>query len=82
MTDLATLQLWLTEAQAARHSVMTTGAVTEIWRDGRRLTYSRESSRDLDSYISWLQAEILKLTDAANGTTVSRRRSISVIFGG
>lgn len=82
MADLTTLQAWLTEAEAARHALATGASVVEIWRDGRRIVYTKANLPDLQKYIDSLKADIATAQDAANGTTVMRRRSIGVIFGG
>lgn len=81
MADLATLRSRLTEAEDARHQLALGQTVVEIARDGRRMTFSKASESALDGYMATLTEQIRRAEDAANGTTVSRRRSIGVIFG-
>lgn len=78
MADLVQLQTWLAEAEAARHAIAIGGGVQEVWRDGRRVTYTARSLKDLDSYVSWLKAEIAKLENAAAGRPV--RSAIGVTY--
>lgn len=82
MADITTLRGWLAEAETARHSLAMGQSVAEVWRDGRRMTFTKSSLSDLGKYIADLEGQIAKLVDEENGTTATRRRSISVIFGG
>jgi len=81
MADLAQYQAWLTEAESALHTVMTGSGVAEVWREGRRVVYTKRNASDLQAYVTWLRGEIARLTEQENGT-VSGRRSIGVVFGG
>lgn len=82
MADLATLQGWLTEAESARHQLSLGQSVVEVSRSGRRIAYTEASLPSLNSYIADLEAQIRRKEDEANGTTLSRRRSIGVVFRG
>lgn len=59
MTDLATLQARLVEAQAAYHTIMLGGGVVVVVdQNGERVEYSRASGPALAKYIATLQAQI------------------------
>lgn len=77
MADLATLQTRLSEAEAARHALLTGARVQVVARDGRRVEYTSASGSiaQLESYISQLQADIAKLTGAASDDWRLNRRA-------
>lgn len=78
MTDTATLQVRLVEAETARHKIATgKGVQTITYRDGGSVTYSRATLSDLDSYIASLKSEIA----GATADPASRRRPIFLGFG-
>lgn len=74
-TDLSTLQAYRDEAVVARHKIATGERVVEIWRDGRRLTFSATDIARLTAYIETLDREIATATAEAAGRP--RRGSIS-----
>lgn len=66
MADLAQLQIWLTEAQNAYHTVMLGGGVTVVVdQNGERIEYSRANATSLAKYIATLQAQINSLLGVA-----------------
>lgn len=78
MATLTQLQTWLSEAEAARHTLAMGETVAEIMRDGRKVTYSRANLSDLNNYIAWLEAEIERKTNDAAGNP--RRSAIGVTY--
>jgi hypothetical protein len=74
MTDLATLQTRLTEAESQLHKLVTGTSVVEVWRDGRRIIYSKADIEALRSYISDLKAEIAAQTGETMADTRLNRR--------
>lgn len=78
MASLAQLQTWLTEAEAARHSLALGEQVAEVWKDGRRVTYTQARLPDLDAYIKTLQRDIQQATALAEGRP--RRSAIGFHF--
>ena len=80
MATLDQLQTWLGEAESARHALAMGEALVEVWRDGRRVTYSKASLNDLQSYIDWLNAEIARVTAQASGKP--RRRALGFRWSG
>lgn len=80
MATLDQLNTWLSEAEAARHSLAMGEAVVEVWRDGRRVTYSRANLAALTSYIDRLNAEIEQAQASACGR--ARRRALGVVWSG
>lgn len=76
MADLTTLRTWLSEAEAARHALALGQSVVEVVRDGRRMRFNEQDGAHLDTYIADLVAQIAQLEDAANGTSLTRRRAI------
>jgi hypothetical protein len=78
MASLAQLETWLEEAETARHNLAMGEQVVEIWRDGRRVSYSQTNLRALTDYVAWLHAEIGKVTAAAAGRP--RRSAIGTVW--
>lgn len=72
----------LSQANDARHRAMTTGQITDVWRDGRRIRYSAANTADLDSYIRDLTSQIIALDPGGPEATSAtpRRRAIGVRF--
>ena len=68
MASLAQLQTWLTEAETARHALMTGARAVSI-RDpsGRQVQFSETTK--LDVYIAGLQAQIAALSGTAPART-------------
>jgi len=71
MTDLATLQTRLTEAETALHRLVTLKIAVDVNTGSRsvRYAYDAGSIRELRSYIADLKAQIA----AVSGTSVGRR---------
>lgn len=78
MADLAQLQTWLSEAESARHQLAMGQQVVEVWREGRRLVYSKGSLSQLDSYIATLRGDIAQAESVAAGRP--RRSAIGVLL--
>lgn len=53
-----TLTTWLTEAQAAYHSLMTGAQTVYVQHQENRVQYSLATAGDLQRYIQSLQAEL------------------------
>lgn len=75
MTDLQTLRTRLTEAENARHELLTGARVQKVTRDGRSLefTSARESLDSLNAYIAELQAQIAEQTGETFSGVTQRR---------
>ena len=78
------LQALLAEAEQARHDVAIGDKTTELWRDGRRVTYTKASLKDLDAYILRLKQDIADAKIAESGGSsdgyTSTRRAIQPVF--
>lgn len=73
MTDVATLQAWLAEAEQAYHDLQTGKLVVELRHGLKTVSYNRTSLHDLRAYIAQLNAQI-----AAGGAY--RPSGIGIIF--
>lgn len=80
MADLATLQAWRTEAEAARHAIALGQGVQEVQRDGRRVIYTRANLADLQQYIRDLDRQISELTGEAPSDPMLRRSAARPMF--
>ena len=58
MADLATLQQRLTDAESARHRLLTGSMRERINRAGTEVTYTRTDIAQLERYISDLKGQI------------------------
>lgn len=79
---MATLEQWqqrLAEAEDARHQLALGETVVEVWRDGRRVTYSQAKIADLDAYVLICQREIEKAQALLDNRPA--RRAIGTYFG-
>lgn len=61
MSDITTLRQRLTEAEAARHKLLTGSMRERISRSGTDITYTRADIGKLERYITELQDEISRL---------------------
>lgn len=73
MESYATLTTRLSEARAARHTLAIGGQVAEVWRDGKRLTYTPANLPDLERYIAQLELDIANHPDNPSLATTQRR---------
>lgn len=62
MHDLATLQLWLADAIAARHALLTGKRTASVSYDGKSVSYSQLDIGRLEAYIASLRSQIAALT--------------------
>jgi hypothetical protein len=83
MADLATLQTWLTEAETARHQLVTGSKHVSLSfsggaGDNKSVAYAtfRNQLDKLDAYIASLRAQIAAL----EGSETSRTRPINLTF--
>lgn len=74
MSDLATLQTRLAEAEAAYHRLMTGSLEESVSFNGRSVGYKPTEAPKLQSYIADLKNQIAALS----GATSARRRAITV----
>lgn len=74
MASLATLQIWLSEAEAARHRLITGALTASITYAGRSVSYSQSSMGSLNAYIEDLKAQIA----TASGQPVAKTRIFRV----
>ena len=73
MATASEIQIRITEAETALHALATGARVADVWRDGRRVTYTAASMQDLRDYISLLKSDLAS-AQTAEGMTVTRRR--------
>jgi hypothetical protein len=76
MADQATLENWLTLAEAARHKLATGTATASVKYGDREVTYSKADLGSLDAYIADLRSQLSPL----DGTPQTRRRPINLTF--
>lgn len=76
MTDLATLQAWLTEAETARHKLVTGSLRASVGYNGQQVTFSKTQLADLDAYIASLKSQIAGIEGDARAV----RRPIHLTF--
>lgn len=74
MTELATLQTRLSEAESAYHRLLTGSLEESIGLGDMQVRYSRAEAPLLAAYIASLRSEIVVL----GGTSGARRRAITV----
>lgn len=74
MTDLATLQTRLNEAESAYHRLLTGSLEESIGLGDMQVRYSKAEAPNLAAYLSQLRGEIAAL----GGSTGSRRRALTV----
>lgn len=74
MSDIATLQARLVEAESAYHRLMTGSLEESISKGDRNVRYKPTEAPKLQSYIADLKSQIAALS----GTTSARRRAITV----
>ena len=75
MADLATLQSWLSDAEAALHALQIGDKRVTIERLGTKISYTAASVGELKSYITSLQSQIRSAGGVIPGIQ-PRRRSI------
>lgn len=80
MADLATLQAWLVEAEAARHALATGARVVEVSKDGDRMAYQAGNAGQLDTYAADLRVLIAELQNPLPAS-LPRRRFIPTAMG-
>jgi hypothetical protein len=78
MTDLATLQIWLAQAETARHKLVI-GSLRETVRYNgtQEVTFAKTDLAKLDAYIASLKSQIAGL---AGDAPASRTAPIHLIF--
>lgn len=74
MASLATLQTWLTEAETARHKLMTGSRTVSLTYAGRSVSYTSADLAALNSYIDDLKAQIA----IASGQPIAKSRIFRV----
>lgn len=80
MASAAQIETWITEAEAQRHALATGKGVVEVWRDGRRLTFTTATLADLNTYIATLKSELVEAQIAEGVTPTRRRRGIALAW--
>ena len=76
--DLATLQSYLANAQAAYHALMTGQSLVEIRHNEREMRYTQVNRSALVSYIADLKGQIARLT--GQPVTGGRGRARPIFF--
>jgi hypothetical protein len=72
------IQRRLTEARAQRHEAAMGNLVTEVWRNGRKVSKKVPSIKELDAYILRLECDLSGQTAIDGGR--SRRRPIGLVW--
>lgn len=80
MATSTQIQTWISEAESKRHEVALGSAVIEIWRDGRRITRTVTSVKELNAYIAQLKTELTAAQIAEGITPTNRRRPIGLAY--
>jgi hypothetical protein len=76
MTDISTLRTWLSQAELARHQLLT-GSMVERLQHGDEMTaYTPANIDKLDAYIASLRSQIA----GSDGTASERRRPINFTY--
>jgi hypothetical protein len=75
MADLATLQGWLTDAEAALHQLNIGAQEMQVDHGDMRVAYTKANVGDLRRYVDDLKAQIIS---AGGSVTGLRRRGIVV----
>lgn len=75
MADLLTLQLWLAEANIARHNLLTGTKEASVSYDGKSVTFTATDAYRLDAYIADLERQI-----GEQSGTVRRRGPVQFSF--
>jgi len=78
MATVAEIQTWISEAEAARHTLATGSDVADVWRDGRRMRFQKVKLSELTDYIATLRSELVTAQIDAGVTVTRRRRAISL----
>jgi hypothetical protein len=78
MQTAAEISAELTLLYAARTALATGTKVAEVWRDGRRITYTETSLNDLNTYIAQREADLEQAQAVEAGRP--RRRAIGTYF--
>lgn len=81
-TDVAKLERYITEAEAARHKLMMGADVVDVWRDGKRMRFQKVKLAELNDYIAGLKAQLTTAQIAAGVAPTARRRAISLAWRG
>lgn len=76
MATTAEIQARLTEAEAALHALATGQRVVEVWRDGKRLTFSQATIGQLRDYVALLKNDLAESLSVDAGRP--RRRAIGI----
>jgi len=70
MADLTTLQAWLTQAETARHNLLTGSLRQTVRYNGQQeVTFARTDIDKLDAYIASLRSQIGALQGEARQTS-------------
>lgn len=81
-TDVAKLERYIAEAEAARHKLMTGVDVVDVWRDGKRMRFQKVKLAELNDYIAGLKGQLTTAQITAGVAPTSRRRAISLAWRG
>jgi hypothetical protein len=76
MTDITTLRTWLSEAETARHKLVTGSKVERLQHGDKSTQFTPANLADLDSYIGSLKSQIA----FAAATPIQVRRPINFTY--
>lgn len=73
---------WISEAEDARHKLMSGVDVVDVWRDGKRMRFQKAKLAELNDYIAGLRSDLVSAQIDAGVTTTRRRRAIGLAWRG
>lgn len=76
MTDITTLRTWLSQAETARHKLLTGSLVEQLQHGDQTTRFTRTDIDKLEAYIASLRSQIA----GEDGTAAQRRRPINFIY--
>lgn len=78
-SDVERITAELAAARALRSKIVSGDAITELWRDGRRVRKQVPSLEEITNHIVRLERDLSQANSVADGGT--RRRAISLAYG-
>ena len=78
MQTAAEISTELTALYAARATLASGAKIAEVWRDGRRITYSQVSLSELNNYIASRETDLERAQAVEAGRP--KRRAIGTFF--
>lgn len=82
MATATQIETWISEAEAARHKLMSGEDVVDVWKDGRRMRFQKASLSELTEYLAVLRSELVQAQIDEGLTVTRRRRAIGLAWKG